>query len=52
MLGELTIKATNLCVGCKNLKIKNYAVEALYKSEELFHNKLKTLENVTAVLVK
>ena len=51
MLGRLSTKAVNSSLGYKSSKAKTCAMESLYKSEQLYHNRLKVLENAAAVLV-
>ena len=49
MLVGLTIIVTNSWLGYRSSKAKTYAMEALYKNDQLFHSRLKVLENTTAV---
>ena len=52
MLYALTSKAANLWLDYQISKAKAYVIEALCKTNKLFHNRLQALEDTIVVLVK
>ena len=52
MVDGLTIKTAKSLLGYKRSKAITYIMEALYVNDRFFYNRLKGLENTTAVLAK
>ena len=52
MLDRLTIKKANSWLGYKTSKAVSHLLEALYKTDKLFHDRLKDVESIIAVLAK